>query len=212
MSREARIIISRLIVTAIFIISIVAAFGGNFLMTLIAASGGLIFWLLYLVAADLGATAAGSQSGTTLGTALSRVLAGLGGVLAVSAFSSYGLEQTIWGSYNFNLVGIAVALAILLVCTLPLLTLLLIGKPTPAAPGSATPSVSTPIEPQRLQAADRGQPYPPGYDPYAYADDEDMEDEDDEFEEGEEYDEEAEDDEDNETYDDEDEDWEEDED
>lgn len=137
MTREGRIFISRLIVVLVYTASLAALLLGDFLITLITIGLGLLCWLLYLLAADLGTPPAdGPQadpgSGISLGLAVGRVIAGLGVILAISAFITYGLEQNIWGGYTFNLLGPALAVAVLVVTTLPLVVLLLTRKP--AAP------------------------------------------------------------------------------
>ena len=155
MSRDSRVLISRLIVTALFIISLIAAVLGNFLITLITVSGGLLVWLLYLLSADLGSTPETGGAETSLAQTLSKVLAGLGGILAVSALATYGLDQTMWGSYTFNLMGLALALAVLLISLMPLVILRLIGKPRGTISGTG-------LLPQPEQT------YPPAVQPYAY--------------------------------------------
>ena len=155
MSRDSRVLISRLIVTALFIISLIAAVLGNFLITLITVSGGLLVWLLYLLSADLGSTPETGGTETSLAQTLSKVLAGLGGILAVSALATYGLDQTMWGSYTFNLMGLALALAVLLISLMPLVILRLIGKPRGTISGTG-------LLPQPEQT------YPPAVQPYAY--------------------------------------------
>ncbi len=146
MTREGRIFISRMIVVLVFVASLAALVTGDFLMTLTVAGIGLITWLMYLMGADLGATAAdGDGIGPAL--AVTRVIAGLGVILAVSAFRTYGMEQTMFGGYTFNLLGPALAVAVLVVSILPLVILRLTGKqPTkaakpdaPAAPPYAAP-------------------------------------------------------------------------
>ena len=145
MSRESRVLISRMIVVLIFISSLAALVLGDFLITLITVAGGLILWLLYLVAADLGAAHSGTDGTSSLGQSISKVVAGLGGVLAVSAFRTYGLQQTMWGSYTFELAGVALGLAVLVLALLPLLLVQLIRKPAgPAPPIQAGKSVSLP--------------------------------------------------------------------
>ncbi|MFB0515421.1 MAG: hypothetical protein ACETWG_02310 [Candidatus Neomarinimicrobiota bacterium] len=200
MSRESRVIISRLIVVVVFIISLLAMALGDFFITLITVSGGLIVWLLYLLAADLRASQEARATETSFGKTLSRVVAGLGGVLAISAFMTYGMEQTMWGSYTFNLAGLALALAVLVVMLLPLIVLELAGKKpeglvAPRAevqvppPEAEQPPSVTALPEQQLYY---GTPYPPGYEPYGlepypgYEEDEDWE-ETEELEEDEDY-------------------------
>ena len=149
MSRESLIIISRFIVAAVFITSILAMALGDFFITLITVSGGLIVWLLYLLAAGLGTVQGEGEMEITFGKTLSKVVAGLGGVLAVSAFVTYGVEQTMWGGYAFDLAGLALALAILWVTLMPLVILQLISKPrAPAAPQTERPAAALPEEPR----------------------------------------------------------------
>ncbi len=174
MSRESLIIISRLIVAAVFISSILAMALGDFFITLITVSGGLIVWLLYLLAADLGPSQEASAAETTFGKALSKVVAGLGGILAVSAFVTYGVEQTMWGGYAFDLAGLALALAILWVTLMPLVILQLLGKSwMPAAPGTGRPEAALPEDAQPPSATAMpeqqiyyGGPYPQEPDAY----------------------------------------------
>jgi len=178
MSRESLIIISRLIVAAVFITSILAMALGDFFVTLITVSGGLIVWLLYLLAADLGPSQEASGGETTFGKTLSKVVAGLGAVLAVSAFVTYGVEQTMWGGYAFDLAGLALALAVLWVTLMPLVILQLMSKPlrqsfdrtqdmaqggpgAPAAPESERPAAAMPEQPIYY-----GTPYPQEPDTY----------------------------------------------
>lgn len=162
MSRESLIVIGRLILGAVFITSILAMALGDFFITLITVSGGLIVWLLYLLAADLGPSQEASAAETTFGKTLSRVVAGLGGVLAVSAFMTYGVEQTMWGGYAFDLAGLALALAVLWVTLMPLVILQLIGKPlrqaqggprAPAAPRAERPAAAMPEQQLYYDAA-----------------------------------------------------------
>ncbi len=174
MSRESLIIISRLIVAAVFITSILAMALGNFFITLITVSGGLIVWLLYLLAADLGPSQEASAADITFGKTLSKVVAGLGAVLAVSAFVTYGVEQTMWGGYAFDLAGLALALAILWVTLMPLVILQLISKPgAPAALRIERQAAALPEETQPPSAAAMpeqpiyyGTPYPQEPDAY----------------------------------------------
>ncbi|MBA7469073.1 hypothetical protein ES707_04336 [subsurface metagenome] len=174
MSRESLIIISRLIVAAVFIASVLAMALGEFFITLITVSGGLIIWLLYLLAADLGTSRDESGTETTLGKTLSKIMAGLGGVLAVSAFKTYGVEQTIWGGYAFDLAGLALALAVLWVSLMPLVILQLLSKPgMPPAyrmqkqaatlSEDAQPPTTTEMPEQQLYY---GTPYPQEPDPH----------------------------------------------
>ena len=161
MSRDSRVLISRLIVTALFIISLIAAVLGNFLITLITVSGGLLVWLLYLLSADLGSNPETGGAETSLAKTLSKVLAGLGGILAVSALATYGLDQTMWGSYTFNLMGLALALAVLLISLMPLVILRLIGKPRGTVSGTGLLPQPEQTYPPAVQ--------PPPAQPYAYA-------------------------------------------
>ncbi|MFC1618551.1 hypothetical protein ACFL45_01265 [Candidatus Neomarinimicrobiota bacterium] len=172
MSLEARVTISRLIVATIFIISIISMVLGNFFTTLIAVSGGLVFWLLYLVAADLGVRQTREESVTPLGKSLSMVVAGLGGILAISTFLSYGLELTMWGGYAFDVAGIALTIAVLVLTLLPLLVYQLVRRPADAPPAAiATPPVAEapPAQPSLDQAQPiyYGAPYYPEYGDYA---------------------------------------------
>lgn len=171
MSLEARVAISRLIVTTIFIISIITMVIGNFFTTLIAVSGGLVVWLLYLVAADLGVRQTDAASTTPVGKSLSMVIAGLGGVLAVSAFLSYGMEPTIWGGYTFDIAGIALTIAVLVLTLLPLLIFQLVRRPEDTPETSRiTPPVADvpPTQPTPDQAPPiyYGPPYYPEYGDY----------------------------------------------
>jgi len=174
MSRESLIIISRLIVAAVFIASVLAMALGEFFITLITVSGGLIIWLLYLLAAGLGTPQGERGPETTLGKTLSKIVAGLGGVLAVSAFKTYGIEQTIWGGYAFDLAGLALALAVLWVTLMPLVILQLLRKPgmppasrmekqTAALPEDAQPPTAAEMPEQQLYY---GTPYPQEPDTY----------------------------------------------
>ncbi len=178
MSREARLFFSRLIVAGIFTLSIISATLAHFLVTLISVTGGLLVWLLYLLSAGLGAGDNDAPVGGSLGRSVSKVLAGLGLVLAASAFLTYGIEQTMWGSFIFNLQGVAVAMLVLLLSFAPLVMLNLTSKPgsrapTPAEPGSAYAAV------EQLPA----QPYYPPPPPEEFDDEEDDElDEDDDGE------------------------------
>lgn len=178
MSRESLIAISRLIVAAVFSASLLAMALGEFFITLIAISGGLIIWLLYLLAAGLGTPQSESGTESSLGKTLSKVVAGLGGVLAVSAFKTYGIEQTIWGGYAFDVMGLALALAVLWVTLMPLVVLQLLSKPgvspayrrekqAPALPEGAQPPTEAEIPEERLYF---GTPYP--QEPDAYGDEE----------------------------------------
>jgi len=203
MSRESLIIISRLIVAAVFITSILAMAMGDFFITLITVSGGLIVWLLYLLAADLGPGREASGGETTFGKTLSKVVAGLGGILAVSAFITYGVEQTMWGSYAFNLAGLALALAILWVTLMPLVILQLMSKPrAPAAPESERPAAAMPEQQLYYDAAYPQEPDTYGQEDYIEYDEEGEEWEGDEEEGDEDYyeDEESDEDEDEDEY------------
>ena len=189
MTREGRIFISRLIVVLVYAASLAALLLGDFLITLITVGIGLLCWLFYLLAAGLGAPQADSGSGAPLGLAVGKVIAGLGVVLAPSAFITYGLEQNIWGGYTLNLLGPALAVAILVVTTLPLVVMLLTGKPVAPGVKAAMGTVEAPAT------------VLPGYYPETFEeaeyeeeadedDDEDWEDDDDEYAEDEQYDEE----------------------
>ncbi len=153
MSRESLIIISRLIVVVIFCASLVAMAVGDFLVTLIVVCGGTTVWLLYLVSAGLGSGPAGGGTATTLGKSISKVVAGLGGILAISAFITYGMEQTIWGGWAFNVTGVALALAILWITLMPLVVLQLIGSTgAPEASGTGVSGVAPSDETQPQSA------------------------------------------------------------
>ena len=194
MSRESRVIISHLIVVVVFISSLLAAALGNFFITLIVISGGLIVWLLYLLAADLGVSQVESGTEAALGKSLSKVVAGLGGVLAVSAFLTYGVRQTLWGGYTFELAGLALALAVVGVTLLPLVVLRLTSKPgVPATPRVETPvgTLSEAAAPPPTAAVPEqplyyGEPYPAEYAPYGPEEDVEYEEADEDWEEGEE--------------------------
>ncbi|UCH10300.1 MAG: hypothetical protein JSU61_14080 [Fidelibacterota bacterium] len=200
MSRESRVIISRLIVVAVFMISIAAMALGNFFITLITVSGGLIFWLLYLLAAGLGPSAQAEGTETPLGKSLSKVVAGLGGILAISAFITYGMEQTMWGEYSFNVAGLALGLAILVVMLMPLFVIELTGKPRgPIPPAgetqigepSAAPSPPPPATTMPESQIYYGTPYPEEDEPYEYDEEDEYESEGEDWEEEEEYEEDA---------------------
>ncbi len=174
MSRESLIVISRLIVAAVFIASVLAMALGDFFITLITVSGGLLVWFLYLLAAGLGTSRDEGGTETTLGKTLSKVVAGLGGVLAVSAFITYGVEQTMWGGYAFNLAGLALALAVFWVTLMPLVVLQLLSKPgvptesrmeqqVTALPEDAQPPTATAMPEQQIYY---GTPYPQEPDTY----------------------------------------------
>lgn len=195
MSREARIFISRLIVVSVFISSIIAAVSTNFTITLITVSGGLIIWLFYLLSADLGARPQEGTAESTLGQSLSRVIAGLGAILAVSALGTYGLNQTIWGGYTFNVMGLALALAVVLLTLMPLMVLKLLNKSDTSGTTRRPPPPPEQAYPPLMQPTPN-QPY--AYDP----NEEDILDEEDEEkdwdEEDEDYDDEYDDEEDEE--------------
>ncbi len=198
MTREGRIFISRLIVVLVYTASLAALLLGDFLVTLITIGIGLLCWLFYLLAAGLGGPQADPSSGSLqadpgsgapLGLAVSRVIAGLGVLLALSAFMTYGLEQNIWGGYTLNLLGPALAVAVLVVTTLPLVVLLLTSKP------------AVPVEETSFGPAEAPATLEPGYSPEDYEEEEyeedidedeeeDLEDWDDEDAEDEDYDEE----------------------
>ena len=160
MSREARLFFSRLIVAGIFILSIISATVAHFLVTLIAVTGGLLAWLLYLLSAGLGSGDDNAPVGGSLGRNVSKVLAGLGLVLAASAFITYGIEQTMWGSFIFNLQGVAVAMLVLLVSIAPLVMLNLTSKPGSRAPTKTEPGGGYPAV-EQLPAQPYYQPPPP---------------------------------------------------
>lgn len=195
MSRESRIFFSRLIVAGIFALSIIAAILAHFLVTLISVAGGILVWLLYLLSAGLGTEEADGENRATIGRNISKVLAGLGAVLAISAFNTYGIEQTMWGTYLFNVQGLAIAMLILLITISPLVILQLTSTPGSHISKAASDLLQRPPPPQPY--------YPPvrqTEDPYddegEYFDGEEYEDEeyDDEDEEEEDMDEEDEDD------------------
>lgn len=172
MSLEARITISRLIVAAVFIISILAMVLGNFFTTLIAVSSGLVIWLFYLVAADLGVRQSREGAITPLGKSLGMVIAGLGGILAISTFLSYGLELTMWGGYTFDVAGIALTIAVLVLTLLPLLIFMLARRPedvTESVSPTPPPAEAPPAPPAQDQAQPiyYGPPYYPEYGDYA---------------------------------------------
>ena len=210
MSREARVLISRMIVVLVFVSSLLTLVLAGFFLTVITVSGGLILWLLYLLAADLGATPGQPEAAPSIGQSLSKVVAGLGGILALSALRSYGLEQTMWGGYTVSVSGVALSLALLVLMLMPLVITQLTRKP-PALSSlvtgekQATPGDTAPPAPQlaaREPVAAGETPYPPMYYPYdtaeelLYGEEEDEENEDDY------YDEEEEDEEDEENEDD----------
>ncbi len=219
MSRESLIAISRLIVVAVFIASLLAMALGEFFITLIAISGGLLVWVLYLLAAGLGTPQGESATESSLGKTLSKVVAGLGGVLAISAFKTYGVEQTIWGGYAFDVMGLALALAVLWVTLMPLVVLQLLSKPgmppayrmgkqMTALPEGAQPLTATGMPEEQIYF---GTPYP--QEPDAYGEDEYIEyDEEGEEWAGEDEEDDEDDDEDEEEYEDEEAEYEEDDD
>ncbi len=185
MTREGRIFISRLIVVLVYAASLAALLLGDFLITLITVGIGLLCWLFYLLAAGLGGPQADPGTGTPLGLAVSRVIAGLGVVLALSAFITYGLEQNIWGGYIFNLLGPALAVAVLVVTTLPLVVLLLTRKP-------AAPVEEAAIAPTEAQTILEPGYLPEDYQEAEYEEDADEEEdwEEDEYAEDQDYDQE----------------------
>lgn len=193
MSREALIIISRIIVVSIFIFVLIAAALGSFIYTLIVATTGMFIWLIYLVSADLGQS---DRSATPVSMNISRVLAGLGLILAVSSFLTYGIEETMWGAYQFSIEGAAISISILVLTMLPLIILTLTRSNNPShVPGEA---LSTPSDHKTgTQVQDVPGANPPGYYPYdpeMMEEDEDWDDdEDDEEEDVEEEDDEEED-------------------
>jgi hypothetical protein len=100
------------------------------------------------------------------------VIAGLGGVLAVSTFISYGIEQTMWGGYNFDVAGIALTIAVLVLTLLPLLVFQLVRRPadTPPATGPTPPvaeGAPTQPSPDQAQPIYYGPPYYLEYGDYA---------------------------------------------
>jgi len=157
MSRDTRIFFSRLIIATVFALSILSAVMAHFFITLITVAGGMLLWLIYLLSANLGAGEGSTDTEGSLGRNLSKVLAGLGTILAISAFVTYGLEQTMWGSYVFNIQGLAAAMLILLVSIAPLAILQLSRTPGAAKSGPAGTSVVYPDDGQVLPA----QPYYP---------------------------------------------------
>ncbi len=149
----------------VYTASLAALLLGDFLITLITVGIGTLCWLFYLLAADLGGPQAdpgsGSPqadlgSGAPLGLAVGRVIAGLGVLLAISAFITYGLEQNIWGGYTLNLLGPALAVGVLVVTTLPLVVLLLTSKP------------AAPVEEAAIGLAEAPATLEPGYYPEDY--------------------------------------------
>ncbi len=180
MTREGRILISRMIVVLVFLASLAALVTGNFLMTLTVTGIGLLCWLMYLMGADLGATAADGD-GTGPGLAVTRVIAGLGVILAVSAFKTYGMEQTMFGGYTFNLLGPALAVAVLVVSMLPLVILRLTGKQGPSATKPAAPPYVAPLAPDYYPEEDE--------EDYEEEDEEDWEEDEEEYDEEEDEDE-----------------------
>ncbi|UCH63624.1 MAG: hypothetical protein JSU77_04045, partial [Fidelibacterota bacterium] len=103
-----------------------------------------------------------------------KVVAGLGGVLTVSAFMTYGVERTIHGGYAFHLAGLALALAVLWVTLVPLVILQLLSKPggptvsrmeqqATGLPDDAQPPTAAEMPEQQLYY---GTPYPQEPDTY----------------------------------------------
>ncbi|MEE9162019.1 MAG: hypothetical protein V3U35_03520 [Candidatus Neomarinimicrobiota bacterium] len=174
MSRDARVLISRMIVVLVFVSSLLALVLASFFVTVITVSGGLILWLLYLLAAGLGATSGQPEPSPSIGQSLSKVVAGLGGVLALSALRSYGLEQTIWGGYTVSVSGVALSLALLVLMLMPLVIMQLTRRPAALATPvtgeqQATPADAAPPSPQLVapeQLAAEGAPYPQVYYPF----------------------------------------------
>ncbi len=190
MTREGRICISRMIVVVVFLASLAALVTGNFLMTLTVTGIGLLSWLLYLMGADLGATAAdGDGAGPAL--AVTRVIAGLGVILAVSAFKTYGMEQTMFGGYTFNLLGPALAVAVLVVSMLPLVILRLTGKQGPYATKPAAPPYVAPLAPDYYPEEDE-EDYEEDWEEDEEEDDEEEDEYEEEYDEEDEYEEEEE--------------------
>ncbi|MCH7574058.1 MAG: hypothetical protein IIA59_02945 [Candidatus Marinimicrobia bacterium] len=148
MSRESRIFFSRLIVAGIFALSIIAAILAHFLVTLISVAGGILVWLLYLLSAGLGTEEEDGENRATIGRNISKVLAGLGAVLAISAFNTYGIEQTMWGTYLFNVQGLAIAMLILLITISPLVILQLTSAPGSHTSQAASDLLMRPPPPQ----------------------------------------------------------------
>ena len=189
MSREARVLISRLIVVAIYGFSILATVFNEFLITLSIASVGLMSWLIYLLAAGLGSRDQ-QDSAKEFASAIARVVAGLGVILAISAFSTYSIEQTMWGGYTFNLLGLALGGLILVLTSAPLVILHLVSSSS-EIPGFLQKPAGVPPETQPAsQIMPTGAPTP--VDPNIY-DDDDEEDEYEDYEEDEEFDEDEED-------------------
>ncbi|MFC1480875.1 hypothetical protein ACFL6E_01340 [Candidatus Neomarinimicrobiota bacterium] len=169
MSREARVLISRLIIVAIYGFSILATVFNEFLITLSIASVGLMFWLIYLLSAGLGSRDQ-HDSPKAFAGAIARVVAGLGTILAVSAFITYSIEQTMWGGYTFNLLGLALGVLILVLTLAPLVLLHLVSDSSEIAsvpqqtdhaiPGSLPtgpsmpPEASTPVYPYSYNEQD----------------------------------------------------------
>lgn len=188
MSREARVLISRLIVVAIYGFSILATVFNEFLVTLSIASVGLMFWLIYLLSAGLGSRDM-QDSPKAFASAIARVVAGLGAILAVSAFSTYSIEQTMWGGYTFDLLGLALGVLILVLTLAPLVILHLVASSS-EVPGfpqqTAGATLETPPVTQ-ITPARASTPVYPNDNDYDEQDDEWDEEEDEEFDEDEEY-------------------------
>ena len=166
MSREALIIISRIIVVSIFIFVLIAAALGSFIYTLIVAATGMFIWLIYLVSADLGQS---DGSATPVSINIGRVLAGLGLILAVSAFLTYGIERTMWGGFNFSVEGAAISILILFFTMLPLIILTLTRSNNSShVPGEALTTPSDHNAGTQLQDGPgaNSPANPPGYFPY----------------------------------------------
>ncbi len=162
MSREALIIISRIIVVAIFTFALIAAALGSFIYTLIVAATGMFIWLISLVSADLGQS---DGSATPVSINIGRVLAGLGLILAVSSFLTYGIEQTMWGGFTFSLEGAAVSILILFLTMLPVIVLTLTRSNSP--PHVSGEALSTPSTTEAgTQMQDIAGANPSGYYPY----------------------------------------------
>ena len=187
MSRESRIFFSRLIVAGIFALSIIAAILAHFLVTLISVAGGILVWLLYLLSAGLGTEEEDGENRATIGRNISKVLAGLGAVLAISAFNTYGIEQTMWGTYLFNVQGLAIAMLILLITISPLVILQLTSTPGSHTSKAAPDLLQRPPPPQPYYPPVR-QPEDPYDDEGEYFDEDEDEDEDEEYDDDEEED------------------------
>ncbi len=158
MTRDARVVISRIILTAVYLAGLAALVTGSFAITLATVSAGFLIWLMYLLSAALGTNGEeGGASLLTVGKNVSRALAGLGAILAIGAVAFYGLEQTMWGGYNFKSLGFGLALGILVITLLPLVILKLIeGRPStvPEPAAAVPPSPQSPLHYPPEAAAD----------------------------------------------------------